>query len=305
MNHDGPSEGAGATSPSFDDIRSELRVLRGDAEGILALLEEAKERLSRDDALVRLPMVRLMVVGDLHGRLGAAYWVARRFLDEPSLHLVCLGDYVDRGHDQMDTLLTVLLLYLRHPGSVTLLRGNHETERLSSTFGFSREVLAIYPQDIYKACLDLFAELPVAAFRKDGVLCLHGGIPEDVGGLEDLISLPKGDRDPQDERVMDILWNDPEEREGTFEPNFWRGIGMTFGEDATAEFFSKLGLWLMVRSHQCEPMGYRWVHDRRVLTVFSYPNYMHHRNEGAVAFVGKDGKVAIETIDLSVFENLP
>jgi serine/threonine-protein phosphatase 6 catalytic subunit len=67
-------------------------------------------------------------VGDLHGQF---YDLLQLLSPEvggepPSTSFVFLGDFVDRGHNSVETLSLLLCLKLKFPGHVTLLRGNHE-----------------------------------------------------------------------------------------------------------------------------------------------------------------------------------
>ena len=67
-------------------------------------------------------------MGDLHGQF---YDLMQLLTPEvggepPDSSYVFLGDFVDRGHNSVETLSLLLCLKLKFPGHVTLLRGNHE-----------------------------------------------------------------------------------------------------------------------------------------------------------------------------------
>lgn len=66
-----------------------------------------------------------------------------------------------------------------------------------------------------------------------------------------------------------------------------RGTGHNFGEDVTAKFLNTNGLRFIVRAHQCVHEGFQWVHQHRLLTVFSAPNYCGMGNKGAVLLLDK------------------
>ena len=50
-----------------------------------------------------------------------------------------LGDYVDRGKCNLETILILLALKVRYPDQIHLLRGNHEDRQINNSFGFLEE----------------------------------------------------------------------------------------------------------------------------------------------------------------------
>ncbi len=54
---------------------------------------------------------------------------------------VFLGDYVDRGEFGCEVLGYLIAFKLKYPKHVFLLRGNHETEEMTTQFDFRAQVL--------------------------------------------------------------------------------------------------------------------------------------------------------------------
>ena len=81
--------------------------------------------------------------------------------------------------------------------------------------------------------------------------------------------------------MCDLLWSDPEDREGFAPSN--RGAGYVFGHDVSLEFCEKNRLKMIARAHQMVTTGYDWKHNKKVCTIFSAPNYCYRcANEAAL-----------------------
>lgn len=81
-----------------------------------------------------------------------------------------------------------------------------------------------------------------------------------------------------------------------------RGTGHIFGEDATCSFITTNDLYYIVRAHQCVQEGYQWIHQNRMLTVFSAPNYCGMGNKGAILLVDSQGEPTVKQFDHSSSE---
>ena len=101
--------------------------------------------------------------------------------DLPSTHYVFIGDFVDRGYNSVETIEYLLLLKLKYPQYMTLLRGNHESRQITAVYGFHEEIMRKYGSfliignvNTWKYFTDLFDYLPIAAIIDNEVLCIHG-----------------------------------------------------------------------------------------------------------------------------------
>jgi hypothetical protein len=256
-------------------------------------------------AIVRDPAVvpkALWVVGDIHAdvltlanviahadREAAAEGVPASFL--------FLGDFVDRGRYDHETLLLLFRLLLRDPGRVCIIPGNHDVdlkweagrfrvsiepaeycERLNAHL--TRDPIAARDEiELAKLLIDFWQKRPKAVLLPDGTMFSHGGFPH-----TDLHAALRVPEDLGDKRCLDdFLWarlaESPKKR-----PN--RGNrGHEFGWKDFAQFCRlmrevvKVDVSRLVRGHDHVPA--RWLlppeyAEFPVLTI----NAMGRRMEG-------------------------
>lgn len=261
-------------------------------------LLESAGRLLRP-TLLELQARRAYVLGDLHGDLESLVKLLEGLgLEEEGTLLILLGDFVDRGPEQVELLYLLLRLKLQLPNRIVLLRGNHEgppwlpvfphdfPDRLARRYGAAAG-------ELYQKCVELFDALPHAC-RLGDVLLLHGGLPHRARRLEEL-------RNPEPEVLEELLWNDPSEEVAWAEPSP-RGAGYLFGRAVTERFFAENDLRLLVRGHEpCE--GFKVNHRGSVLTLFSRlgPPYYNAR-AALLDLVLQGGRLAIDESRLRLLE---
>jgi len=269
-----------------------LDMARVSEEELEDLLPHLRERLRFEVAVLDIADKGVTLVGDTHGDLTTSIKIMERYLKSGSV-LIFLGDYVDRGLNQIENVNLLLKLKEERWGQIILLRGNHETPSANRFYGFYDEVLGQYRRETYALYSQLFSELPYAAVINKKILALHGGLPSTVDDLSSLRSrLTKGQEEPEG-TAFELLWNDPAEDLAGHAPSP-RGPGIKlFGRDVTIRFLDRSDIAILVRSHEPVPMGYRFMWGERLLTIFSCSFY------GIKPTVARvDGNVVrVETID--------
>jgi len=103
--------------------------------------------------------------------------------------------------------------------------------------------------------------------------------------MDQVRRIPRPTDVPDSGIICDLLWSDPDKDiEGWGEND--RGVSFTFGGDVVAKFLKKHDLDLVCRAHQVVEDGYEFFAKRRLVTIFSAPNYCgEFDNAGAMMSV--------------------
>ncbi|XP_059168083.1 serine/threonine-protein phosphatase 2A catalytic subunit beta isoform-like [Physella acuta] len=261
-------------STDVDEWINELYECRPLSEAqVKSLCDKAREILTRESN-VQAVTCPVTVCGDIHGQfydLLELFKVGGRL---PNTNYLFMGDYVDRGYHSVETVSLLVALKVRYPNRITILRGNHECRMSTQVYGFYDECLLKYGNsNVWKYFTDLFDYFPLTALVNGTIFCLHGGLSPSIDTLDHIRVLDRFQEVPHDGPISDLLWSDPEDRNGwSMSP---RGAGFNFGEDVSEAFNHCNSLSLISRAHQMVMEGYNLCHGGHVITVFSAPNYCY------------------------------
>lgn len=258
-----------------------------------SVCQEATKQFKNQQVCLELASP-LTIVGDIHGQLKDLQKIFRKFGKPPQTPFLFLGDYVDRGECSLEVILLLLCLKIKHPYHIFLLRGNHECSMVNEHYGFKKECERKLKggggSQVWKEINAVFQWMPLSAIIEDKILCLHGGLSP---GLKTLSQLKAIKRDnllniPDTGLVCDMLWSDPD-REAPggdqWAPSD-RGVSFVFNPRSVEEFCTRNDLDLICRAHEVKDEGYEFFCNRKLVTVFSAPNYCGTSgNEGAVLTV--------------------
>lgn len=231
--------------------------------------------------VVRSPIT---VCGDIHGQFMDLKELLRICGAPPETNYLFLGNYVNRGHMSVRAMTLMLLYKIRYRERVVLLRGNHESRKITQVYGLFDECVRTYGgADVWKQFTDTFDYLPLAALIDNQILCVHAGLSPEFSSLESIRNLDRFQEVPSEGAMYDLLWSDPDDREGWATQLGPASTCRTFGADISKAFNHDNGLQLVARAHQLTMAGYNWCHDRNVVTIFSAPNYCYRfGNQAAV-----------------------
>ena len=212
---------------------------------------------------------KVIFVGDLHGELQCTRAVQKFIKKYDKHHFIFLGDYVDRGPEQIETFNLVMALTLANPKRVIMLRGNHESDKIATKYGFYNVVTKAHSFDVFKHYSRVFEVLPIAVYKKSVLFACHGGVPEGVSSINEIQSRNRRHPDFPDEVIVQVVWNDPKEKDYKFRPST-RGEHLRFfGKTAFTEFMNNIDAKIMFRAHQVFPDGCKTFFDGRLVSVFS------------------------------------
>ena len=228
------------------------------------------------------------ICGDTHGQFNDLLRLFEFGGRPPKTNYLFLGDYVDRGKNSIETIGLLLAYKIKYPKNVFLLRGNHESEIINHVYGFFDECKRRYNLKIYKLFSDCFNWLPISAIVDDKILCMHGGLSPDLTSLDKIRKIVRPTEVPDKGLLCDLLWSDPDRNVQGWGGNE-RGVSVTFDEKTVENIVDKLDIDLVCRAHQVVENGYEFFANKKLVTVFSAPNYCNQfDNAGAMMLVDEN-----------------
>lgn len=100
---------------------------------------------------------------------------------------------------QVETMLLLLAFKVKYPENFFILRGNHECSSLAYIYGFNKALLEWEGKNrlalaspnqkdsrLFKKFISVFDQLPAAALVDDKILCMHGGLSQDLNDYHDI-----------------------------------------------------------------------------------------------------------------------
>lgn len=266
--------------------------------------EMFKDQLLAEDTVPVIPSP-VVLVGDLHGqyydlielfRMGGAPGVETAYC--------FLGDYVDRGYNSIETWQLLVLLKLKFPEKIWLLRGNHESRQVSQVYGLYDEVMRKYGNpSVWRDCVETFDYLPLGAVVDGKIFCVHGGLSPEISHVDQIRQIDRLNELPNEGQFADLMWSDPEDSVADWAANP-RGAGYVFGHNPARKFLHLNNLSLIARAHQLVQEGFKYqfndpddlerineAKEGLVVTVWSAPNYCYRcGNVASILRVGEDNK---------------
>lgn len=227
------------------------------------------------------------VVGDIHGQFGDLIRIFQMSGFPPKTNYLFLGDYVDRGRQSLETILLLFCFKVKYPENFFMLRGNHECASITKVYGFYDECKRRATTKIWKSFVDTFNTLPIAATIGGKIFCVHGGLSPYLNSMDDIRKITRPTNVPDVGLLSDLLWSDPERSIMEWSEND-RGVSYCFGRSVVNKFCTKFKFDLVCRAHMVVQDGYEFFNKRKLVTVFSAPNYCgEFDNWGAVMCVSK------------------
>lgn len=219
----------------------------------------------------------ITVAGDLHGQFFDVLELFKKGGQLPGTRYIFIGDFVDRGAHSVETISLLLLLKIKYPNDVYLLRGNHETRLITQSYGFYDEIKRKYGNtNVWTFFVDVFDYLPLGAIVDGKVLCIHGGCSPDIQTIDQIRQIDRKCEPPNEGAFADLLWSDPNDTSEGWIIN-QRGAGWLFGSRVVREFNHLNDLILIARAHQLVNEGYKFSFspENSLVTVWSAPNYTY------------------------------
>lgn len=256
-------------------------------------LNKMCQKIFMEQAMLLELQAPIKICGDTHGQYHDLLRLFEHGGFPPQANYLFLGDYVDRGKRSLEVICLLFAYKIKFPENFFLLRGNHESPSICRIYGFYDECKRRYNVKLWREFCDVFNCLPVSALVDDRIVCMHGGLSketleENSSFRDSVLAIERPADIPDVGFLCDLLWSDPQQEISGFGWND-RGVSVSFGADVVEAFCKKEEVDLVCRAHQVVEDGYEFFAGRKLVTLFSAPNYCgEFDNAGAMLTVDQD-----------------
>ncbi|ELP94146.1 serine/threonine protein phosphatase, putative [Entamoeba invadens IP1] len=292
----------------YNYFRTGNGVAKLNKRDVYRIIEEGVAVLQTRDSLTRITLKqgeKITLVGDIHGQFFDLCTIFRdNGLPSSDNPYLFNGDLVDRGKFSVENVLVLFSFMISNPESVYIAKGNHETTDVNWGYGFRYEVLSKYDNDTFMMMTTALRWLPYAHLINNKVFIVHGGLPPVHFKLEQINDLERGVDPCENSFEMELLWNDPMIKNGS-KPSY-RGAGHLFGPDVVDRFLEENKLDLVIRSHELKAEGFDYFDNKKMMTLFSAPNYSGiNQNKGAYVKMKCADKIEFQVVQFSAAKKQP
>ncbi|KAL6962426.1 Serine/threonine-protein phosphatase pp1 [Sarracenia purpurea var. burkii] len=216
----------------------------------------------------------------------------------PDSNYLFVGDYVDRGKQSVETICLLLAYKIKFPNNFFLLLGNHDCASINRIPRFNR-IYRFYDECKHRFSVqtmeNLHRQFQLSHRRQDP---LHAWKTPEMGSLDRIRAIERPVDVPDQGLLCDLLWADPDRDIRRWGEND-RGVCYTFGADKVVNFLKKHDLDLICHAHQVVEDSYEFFEERRLVTIFSAPNYCgEFNNAGALMTVdANSGSTSMATLN--------
>jgi diadenosine tetraphosphatase ApaH/serine/threonine PP2A family protein phosphatase len=243
-----------------------------DEEHFVGLCQAFQAKYSAHPNLLTITQP-LTFVGSVHAQLDDIHELFDVCGPVPFTSYLFLGDFVNYGDRNITTVCLLFALALKYPDHVYLLRGAHESRRLTLVCGCYEEIVNAYGAPrAWESLMDAFDALPLAAQVCYQFFCVSGGLDKDLAKLSQINEYNRFVEVPLSDSWSSLVWSIPKEGQKEYAPIEGRH-GYYFGEAQFERFLKDNGLKYIIRSKQLCMNGHSPLFNGTCITVWSAPNF--------------------------------